>query len=347
MLPGANAYSVDVPYRFERAPQAADYVRSLTAPFFAPPPKLGVGTFVPTSKHAIWRELATVAPRSTDTGFVAVLTSAPTSMVRVYTFANPNLAISDPANNAQAYNAANSANFQAQAQTARVINGAMRGKVRYTSTNLPGIFGALQVPLESIDNLAALSPNNLIQMSGWRTASSCAAGWNEVEVQYRPVDQNDFQFKNAFASVISTSSAVSLHIIIGLGFTATNWDAELTSVFHMETLGGLDASGDEDAEPSLVDGGATIDSLGAAVQSTGEPILTSSNIIQALDGVVNAVSRARGRYPTALTIGAEPMLGRAGSAPVFIDHRANDGSAAGPSVSPVGRLGLGILTRPN
>ena len=281
--------------RFLSAPQVKDYVKCLTDPFFAPAPKLGFDTFIPTTKHSTWYEASTLAPPATVTGCVIICQPATASSVfqAPFTPAQYNTAISTITYSTSSM--ANSASIVSLAQTGRVINWALRVKVRSAGTALPGTVGFLFVPKESRTNIASLSPANLVQLAGYRACNTEVPGCCGGEVQYRPSDSDDFVFYSypVVSGGWTTTTTTANMICVINGWSATNWDAEISVIGHIETLAGVDTSGDTDNEPDLVDGGMTIDKAASAIASAGEPIVTSIKALEALDSANSNISRNR------------------------------------------------------
>ena len=286
--------------RFTRPPQAADYVKALTDPFFAPAPKLGFGTFIPTAKHTTWLE------RTTNIGSTAnwaVVTCVPgiTNTVQVYqsTTANINAALNTIT--PSGYSMSNATTIAALSQLGRPINWAVRVKVRAAATALPGTLGFVYVADESRTDIELQSAAQLTALASYRPCTATSSGQIGGEIQYRPADLSDFDF---YAAMVTTSSPVATvqnmqMICVATGWTATAWDMEISIIGHIETLGGVDAAGETDSEPDLVDGGVTIDSVATLLASAGEPIKTSLEALQALDNAHSNINRIRSGHSMA------------------------------------------------
>lgn len=280
--------------RFTRPPQAADYVKALTDPFFAPAPKLGFGTFVPTAKHTVWYEKTS---NITSTSNWAVVTSIPAVSNSIQVYQGTTATVGNALSGITPVGASvtNQANIVAVCQLARCINWGMRVKVRASATALPGTVGFLYLADESRFDIESLSATQLQALVGYRPCTASSVGQIGGEVQYRPADMTDFNFYAAMVGSLapsSTSQQMQM-VCIATGWTAANWDLEISIVGHIESLAGIDSSGEADSEPDLVDGGVTIDSVSSLVMQAGEPIKTSLEALMKLDDASSNIARIR------------------------------------------------------
>lgn len=279
--------------RFRNHPQTLDYVKALEDPFFAPAPKLGIGTFAPTSKHTIWFENTAITIGALETCFAVASVPSISAPAKTYTSTVATTLLSGATQ--VVYPATNSALINTLAQTGRVINWAVRVKVRAAATALPGTLGGIYFPNETRSNVETPSFSGMTSLSGYRPFSSSSTGQIGGEVQYRPIDMTSFEFYGFIVNpaLIGGSTNTPTCLIVGTGWAAGTYSVEVSVVGHFETLGGADAAGEADSEPDLVDGGATIDSISTAIAKTGEPIRTSLEALMALDETSNHIARMR------------------------------------------------------
>jgi hypothetical protein len=278
--------------RFTRAPRQADYVRALRDPFFAPAPKLGVMTFVPTAKHTAFFEAVSWLGTATNTTQVTMIRAGIVNSITRYEGTSAtSTALSGMTKSTFGY--VNNAAIAAVAQMGRVINCGWRAKIRAAATSLPGTLGFVFIPNEIVSNVELLTPNQITQLCGFRSASATASGVIGGEIQYRPTDTTDFEFQGHNVDTIAGSTAGYCMLIVATGWAASGWNIELSGILHLETLGGVDLGGETDGEPDLVDGGMTMDSISSAIASAGEPIVTSIEALEALDHAHSNISRAR------------------------------------------------------
>lgn len=278
--------------RFIKAPTGSDYVKALQDPFFAPAPKLGFMTFVPTAKHTTWLERGQNIPATATVAAVRVVPCV-SSCLTLYTGTSGNTALS--ALTSTQYNTTNQTTISSFAQNSRVINWAVRAKIRASATSLPGTLGCMYISDETSQNIDTLTINNLVSLGAFRPCTATSAGQIGGEVQYRPSDVSDFEFNFLFANQAapSTTTALPQMMFIATGWTAAQWDMEITIIGHLECLPGADAAGESDAEPDMVDSGVTIDALSSLIMQAGEPVVTSLEALQKLDEADSNIRRIR------------------------------------------------------
>lgn len=283
--------------RFTRAPGGSDYVACLKDPFFAPAPKLGIGTFIPTSKHVIWRETPSAVISNTTSSFALVFNGTPNG---AYFYENANAINTLAASSVAIYPAVNATSVSTLIQTGRLINSAIRVKVRAAATGLPGTLGGIFIANEGRTNIEAMSYTTLASLGGFRSFNSSSASQIGGETQYRPADFKDFEFITSFASNNQPSGTAALPqmIIVGTGWPAAGtgnpaFQVEFTFISHIEGLSGTDSAGESDSEPDMRNGGATIDTVANFVLQSGEPLKTSLEALMALDNAHSNIQRAR------------------------------------------------------
>jgi hypothetical protein len=279
--------------RFSRVPTARDYLRALTDPFNAPAPKLGFDCFVPTAKHGTWFEKTSIAPGATATGCFIMCQPTVAAGVFIAPFTAAQLGTAFTTITYSTSSMTNSSQIQAVAQAGRIINWAIRVKVRTAGTNMQGTLGAALISRDSLVNIMLLTPNSFTQLPNYRACESTNSAAIGGEVQYRPVDVTDFAFNVTSvgpAGFATTAPAPNLCFLAN-GWSVTAWDLEISIIGHIETMAGVDAAGEQDNEPDLVDSGATIDSLSSMIVRAGEPVVTA---ITALSEAKVNIDRQRG-----------------------------------------------------
>jgi len=277
-------------------------MRALTNPFNSPAPKLGFGTFVPTGKLPLWTEQQTVAS-GTAVGCVVMLDCSATSMVTYWNFtgAQVNSTLGAIAG-AVTVNSSNTVLINSSAQTARLINLGMRCKVRASTNSQPGIAGFVCVPQEGLTNVLLMTPNTILALPGYKSCSSTAVGMIGGEVQILPADNHDFEFLTSTISGYSTGVSRNIALFVAYGWTVATWNMEINVFGHIETLGGLDAAGETDAEPDLVDGGESIDSVSTLLsRNPSAAITTSLEAMTLLDEATSIYRTTRDREANRLS----------------------------------------------
>jgi len=311
----------------------AAYRRVLIDPFFAPPIKLGFGTFVPTSIRSAWVNYSP-AVGNTDTNFVIIATpftnvasnagttySAP-SFIQYTGATSSATSVSMSGNTFNGTAAQNQSSFASMVDTSRVIAGALRFNVRYAATTLRGSLFAFYVGDDSQTALGTKTYANLSSVYAARRCTSSASGEIGGEVQYRPVDPSSFSMvPNWSASSFGSSTNIPQLVIVGVGWTAGTFQIEISSLFHYETLSGLDVSADDADINTLAANGVTIDQLGASMSNAGEPVITDLANLTAVDlaiqGLANADHARHGRgarmFSTAISSAGNGIFGGASS----------------------------------
>jgi hypothetical protein len=275
------------------------YRETLLNPFFAPVPRLGIGTMVPTSIMCPFlRGQLTIGV--TATCFAVMTQPCPTGILQFNTNTNPNL-VTDIQNTGTILDASNRAQVIAMAQSARIISGALRVTVRYAPTTLPGSIFLVSVNADSATNVGLTTYN---QLAALRCAERCVANTDNTvqgEVSFRPYDTTSFEFYTNYVSnsrypVGATSSAL---LVVGTGWSANQFQVDYDVIWNFETMSGIDGAGDDVASLADVADGVTAESLLRAGPSE-LPYRLSSNAIAALDQAsqtITASSRRTGFGP--------------------------------------------------
>lgn len=306
------------------------YVRALTDPWFAPPLRLGWGSFTPSSLNCAWSRY-TQSLQSSSTCFLVLGTpfvgsaSASTTnpgFIKQFesTSAGTNIVSSVNVVNGASVN---SSVLTGMADAARVVSGALRVTVRYPATSVRGSIYGLFSGVDSTGVTMSNSFNTLGALFNARTAQSSAAGEVSIEVQYRPSDINSFAFNNQYVngsgSYVSTI-ILPQFIVVGNGWpSGVGCSVETNFIIHYETLSGLDQSGEDDDDgSSLALSGITSDMAGFAATRAGQPVITSGWAIAALDSATSNLARAaRGMGRGGRRLGLATGIGTQNTDPVL------------------------------
>jgi hypothetical protein len=281
--------------KYIRPPVLSDYVKALQYPFTYPAPKLGVGTWTSTKKYTAWRHITPVVAGAGNTCFAINFQPwSPRQMVGMTIMNNPAPAIIS--GGPVYYDAANIAQISSQTQSGRVISAALRVIVRYPATSLGGTAGMMHVPDDSQTNFTNQSILNISELSSFQPLSS-GNGAIGGEVHYRPADPTDFEMTTDAAGQPIPPNVASHNLICcGSGFPAlSDWSVEIYAIVHYETLAGFDTAGEDDDEPGLLGGQATIDRLAANQTTLDSAVIPSISLLDSLEHGLNHISRMRGR----------------------------------------------------
>jgi len=280
-----------------------NYMKALTDPWFAPPVRLGWGSFTPSSLRAAWIR-NTYSPSTTTTAFVVRATPTATSagtatsgtsgFLQTFESGSSSGQLSS-ASTSSNFAATNSMAFAAAVQTGRVVSMALRVTVRYPAANARGNLYGVYVPDDSGANLVASSYLTLASLFTSRTAQSSAAGEITIEVQYRPADSSSFAYNSLPTASLPATTSLPQLLVIGTGWAPNSgFTYEVNIIAHYETLSGLDLGGDDvDDGNSLAANGVTMDQAGQASTKAGEAVITSGFLLDALDSATSNISRAR------------------------------------------------------
>lgn len=276
-----------------------NYIKALTNPWYAPPVRLGWGTFVPTTLRASWLRY-TLTPGALQTAFCISATPTIGAGAGMTSFSE-NFISTVGTNTLAASTIASSGSYNngvlaAVAQTGRVVSGALRVCVRYPATALRGNLVGGFLADDSGTNFRAVTFDNLSSQFQSRTVSSSTAGELVVEVQYRPSDLTSFDMNGTLMNTGGASLATILPrcYVVGTGWSPSTFSIEINQIFHYETLAGLDAGGeDEEDGNSLAAAGHTMDEAGQASAKAGQPVITSGLLIDAIDSAISTIAGSR------------------------------------------------------
>lgn len=320
LVGGGSTSSPQVVARIGRAPVNATlmaYKRSLLDPWYAPPVKLGFGTFTPSSIRSSWRNYS-FTPAATATSFAIVATPyigigqgtgtalTKPSYLWIGSSSNATDLLSAATGSTFTYsiNASNAASVQNYADSGRVVSAALRVTVRYAAT---AVRGSLAIGYAGNDQTVALAGRTYTTLSDLfssRRCSSTSGGEIAGEVQYRPLDPTSFEFNTNYMingnGIIDSNAVIPQLYVVGTGWVAGSFQADVSVIFHYETLSGLDVGADDADINTLAATGATIDSLAAELSTMGEPLVTNNAELTSLDLAVRGLSLAsrmsRGTY---------------------------------------------------
>lgn len=309
---GGTATSSQQIIRVGRAPtnsSVQSYLRVLRDPWFAPPIRLGFGSFIPTSIRSTWNNVS-IAPTSTATCFVYIGTPAigqgiPATNLgygQYYNTTSPDVPLTGVPSTP--YPAANHVAFGAAVDTCRVIAGAVRVTVRYAATSVRGSLWVGYMADDSSFAVLSKTFTALTNVYSMRRCHSTAGGEIGGESQYRPSDSSSFNFDATLAldatGAVGAASSIPQLIVVGTGWAAGSFSLDVNQIFHYECLSGLDAGGDDAGGDSLAATGATLDQVGHASASLGEPVITSVAGMDAVDmaysGLTHAMRLTNGSY---------------------------------------------------
>jgi len=287
-----------------------NYVEGLEDPFSGPIGKLGFGTFVPTGVHTGWRQIS-ITPSATATCFAIVVTpGVGGDFIRFYQGATAQTALGTSTNFTALQNAATLA---LQMQTARVISSGIRCIARVAGTGLMGSMGGIYLPDDNLLNIEGQTYDNICNLSGFREFHVSGAGEKGGQVAYRPIDPTSFVFDSLYANSGNVDNTASrpYMVIIGRNFPANAHQFDVAVHEALESLGGLDAAGDDDT--SLTD--LNIDAIGALLPVVAPPVTVSLTAVDMLDAAMTNVSRSQARYGGFGSISGSSRLGSARLAP--------------------------------
>jgi hypothetical protein len=272
---------------------ARNYLESLQNPFAGPIGKLGFGTLAPTGLHSGWRTTSISLAGSQTAFAVAYNCSICDGAIKVYK--------NDLSSNALGaaptdYNLQNQQQLEDVMQAARIVCSGLRVRARTAATSLGGQLFGVFVPKETLTNLQATTFDTLVNLAGARPMQPIAAGSIGGMVTYRPTDAADYNFQDILANGANWSTLSSFDfpilLIIGTGFPAGAAAIDFSVYTAWETLGGLDASGDDFESETRM----SIEDASAMVRSAPHPVTPSIGIMDMLDAAASNISRSLGRY---------------------------------------------------
>jgi len=278
-------------------PSLRTYINALTNPFNTAQPKLGFGTYVPTTLVSGWFENAAqalpAAVISTATCFAVTFSPGIDSdNIRIYGAVSSGSLLSATAPVTGAV--ANAANLTTRIQTARVVSSELRVKVRTAATSLPGTLGGIFLPDETMTSIQAMSFQGLgtqQKFCPFSSESNIIGG----AVQYRPLDGTSFEFSTQYGQggVMPLLSSRPTMIIVGQGWPAGAFAIEISIIEHLEATSGIDSAGEVDFNGSLASTGVNVDQVGNEILQMGPPIVPSIPFIEMLDnGISHAMSKS-------------------------------------------------------
>jgi len=247
------------------------YNKSLADPFEYSPPRLGFGTFLPSTLQSGYDD-TTVSMGSTDTCFAIIIrpgsavNSTTNSTLRTYSAIVPSTILSSGTVSSNTYK--NAATLLSLGDTFRVLSSGARVRVTIPATAMPGSLYCGHIPDDALVNVEGLTFSALLAKNFMRRCQGLYAG-----VTWRPADPSDLTFSVAAGSGIGVSSATHCLVIAGIGFPAAAFNVYLDYVTHFESLQGVDdglgVTNDGD-EPTLSEYGVTIEqSVYTALRSAG------------------------------------------------------------------------------
>jgi len=230
------------------------YIKALDNPFHFTPPRVGLGTCLPTSVSlAFNRYFVTLAANSYE-----LIKWFPTTVAGQTTHIN--IANSNAANpwNTGTINRdtpVNSTNLNSRYQTGRCIAGGLRVRALNAATNAQPMFFVGNI-FDTDSNILALSPNTTVTESQLLPMSNIN---NAVEALWRPADLFDYTFSTTPISTTAASNTASTvqPVIVCFNSAAANLTLLVESCYWIEGNSGVDQVG-EDEVPSVA---AEVDSV--------------------------------------------------------------------------------------
>jgi len=263
------------------------YRESLSNPFRASIPKLGIGTMVPTAIHSGFQRTSYPLAATTTAFMVATLPGMASNQ-----YFTQNTLSSNPTgiSTGSIVGPVNTTQLLAQVQSARIVSAAIRATVSTPSTVRPGNLYVLFLADETLQNLGAPTFDALSSFKNVERCFADTACTVSGEAQYRPTDTVSLAFQPLYASAPSITAANPLLVIFGTGWPAGsgNMSVDVDVVWNYETIGGMDPSGDDESSLADVVDGITTDNL-LRNGPTGLPYKLSAGAIEMMDQALSTV----------------------------------------------------------
>jgi hypothetical protein len=264
------------------------YIKSLEDPFNAPPGKLGFGCFVPTALHSGWYTVATTIPTGKDCFSISacVNCSATGSAVGYPTNVLSTLGSGFTFN----MGVKNAATIDLQAQTGRRVSAALRVVASCPMTSARGRLGGIFIPDDALITVDNTSINNIQNMAQYRDFHPSGSSDTGGQVAYRPADNSDYEFATITINGASNTTNIPIFVVVGSGWpTGTTFTCSFQ--IHVETLGGLDISGDDEYTPPSF----TLDQVANKIGTLSPAVTPSISAVDMMDMASNNVSRSARR----------------------------------------------------
>jgi len=264
------------------------YISTLCDPWSFGPVRLGWGTFSPTGLHtAFLRVRGTpianqMVFKMNPLFYTAASVGQYNGFCSVFQPVGAGTALNTVGVPITQFGSQNYAYLASVIQSARVVSAAMRVTAAYPATsarpNLTGLCIGREVPL----NVYSQSVTTLQSFNASRWAQSNSAGNVGIEVQYRPLDPEDYIFYNA--GNVPINQAENNNMIVTLSDIPANCYWTLEIIVHYETISGLDGPGDDalNETDTMSMSGVTMDMAGS-LAAREQPVIPSITAIEMLD----------------------------------------------------------------
>jgi hypothetical protein len=200
-------------------------------------------------------------------------------------------------------------------ETGRVISSGIKLEVAYPTTVTRGSLAALYLPNETLTAVESMTFDGLFRHPQSVVSLATSNGNIGTQVNYMPVDNGSFNFVQSVSGDLDWASTFAddllpIMVIFGISWPLSVGRIEMELVLHAEGLGGIDPESADDAEPSLVTSGVTMDQVANTISESGNPIINALDVMAELipRAMTNVRNSQMGRGPYAHLLNGNSFL---------------------------------------